>query len=150
MAGLENFDRQYRIIAGPAGQTGFEIGEVTPSQPVPLHISFSFEKTDLSTQNNGKLTIWNLNNEHLGVLNKKDCVVALRAGYGSRLSLIFAGIVSYCTTAPDSADRKTDIELVDNLIQIRDTYVSISYKGVVDWKKIFDDVGAQMGVGRVS
>lgn len=146
MAELENFDRQYRIIAGPAGAAGFEIGEATPSQPVPLHISFSFEKADLSTQNNGKLTIWNLNPEHLAVLNRKNCVVALGAGYGKRLSLIFAGIVSYCTTTIDSADRQTEIELVDNLIQVRDTYVSVSYKGVVNWKTIFDDVGAQMGV----
>lgn len=142
----ENFDRQYRLIAGPAGQTGFEIGEVTPENPVPLHISFTFEKSDLTTQNNGKLTVWNLSPQHLSVLNQKDCVVALRAGYGNRISLIFAGVVSFVTTTIDSADRKTDIELVDNLIEIRDTYISVSYNGNVNWKTIIDDVADQMGV----
>ena len=37
----ENFDRQYRLAAGKAGGMGFEIGETSKSQPVPLHINFS-------------------------------------------------------------------------------------------------------------
>ena len=35
MAGYTNFDRQYRLIAGPAGKTGFEVGATSPSQPEP-------------------------------------------------------------------------------------------------------------------
>ena len=70
----------------------------------------------------------------------------MRTGYGNRISLIFAGIVSYVSTTIDSADRKTEIEVIDNLIEIRDTYVSVSYNGVVNWKTIFDDVANQMGV----
>lgn len=91
MAGYRNFDRQYRISCGPAGGTGFEIGATSPSQPVPLHISFSFQKSDLETQNTGKVTIWNLNKEHLAVLNEKDCVLVLKAGYGTVMPLIFTG-----------------------------------------------------------
>ncbi len=60
--------------------------------------------------------------------------------------MIFAGIVSYVSTTIDSADRKTEIEVIDNLVEIRDTYVSVSYNGTVNWKIIFDDVAAQMGV----
>ena len=73
-------------------------------------------------------------------------MVSLKAGYGSKLALIFAGIVSYVSTTIDSADRKTEIEVIDNLVEIRDTYVSVSYNGTVNWKTIFDDVAAQMGV----
>lgn len=54
---MQNFDRQYRLIAGQAGQVGFEIGE----GPTPLHVSFSFQKADLKSQNTGKVSIWNLN-----------------------------------------------------------------------------------------
>ena len=36
--------------------------------------------------------------------------------------------------------------MVDNLVEIRDTYVTISYVGTVDWRTIFDDVANQMGV----
>ena len=146
MAGYENFDRQYRLSAGPAGSMGFEVGETSKSQPLPLHINFSLQKSDLETQNTGRVTLWNLNPSQLAVLNEKDCMVSLKAGYGSKLALIFAGIVSYVSTTIDSADRKTEIEVIDNLVEIRDTYVSVSYNGTVNWKTIFDDVAAQMGV----
>ena len=146
MAELDNFGRQYRFAAGPKGGTGFEVGETSKTQPVPLHVNFSLQKSDLETQNTGRVTLWNLNKSQLAVLNEKDCVVSMRAGYGNRISLIFAGIVSYVSTTIDSADRKTEIEVIDNLIEIRDTYVSVSYNGVVNWKTIFDDVANQMGV----
>lgn len=146
LAELDNFGRQYRFAAGPKGGTGFEVGETSKTQPVPLHVNFSLQKSDLETQNTGRVTLWNLNKSQLAVLNEKDCVVSMRAGYGNRVSLIFAGIVSYVSTTIDSADRKTEIEVIDNLIEIRDTYVSVSYNGVVNWKTIFDDVANQMGV----
>ena len=53
---MENFDRQYRLAAGKAGSAGFEIG----SGKRPLHVSFSVEKADTSSQNTAKVTIWNL------------------------------------------------------------------------------------------
>lgn len=146
MASYRNFDRQYRLAAGQAGGTGFEIGETSKTQPVPLHVNFSLQKSDLETQNTGRVTVWNLNPSQLAVLNEKDCVVSLRAGYGNQLPLIFAGIVSYVCTSLDSADRKTEIEVIDNLVEVRDTYVTVSYNGTVNWKTIFDDVAAQMGV----
>lgn len=142
----ENFYREYRLAAGKAGSTGFVIGERSKSQPVPLHINFSIERTDLETQNIGRVTVWNLNKAHRAVLDTEDCVLTLNAGYGSRIPLIFSGIVTNCVTTMDGADRKTEIEVVDNLVEIRDTYVSVSYAGRVNWKKIFDDVANQMGV----
>lgn len=141
-----NFDRQYRLAAGKAGGSGFEIGETSKSQPVPLHIDFSFERTDMESQNTGRVTVWNLNKQHIAALEEKDCALSLRAGYGNRLALIFAGIITNCTTTLDGADRKTEIEVVDNLVEIRDTYVSVCYVGTVNWKTIFDDVANQMGV----
>lgn len=53
-----NFDREYRLAAGKAGGMGFEIGEKSKSQPVPLHINFSIERTDLETQNTGRVTVY--------------------------------------------------------------------------------------------
>lgn len=146
MATFKNFDRQYRLACGPSGASGFEVGAVTANCPEPLHVAFSFQKSDLQTQNTGKVTVWNLNDEHLSVLNQKDCALSFRAGYGNVLSLIFSGIISFVTTTREGADRRTEIEVVDNLVQIRDTFVSVSYNGKVNWKTIFDDVGAQMGV----
>ena len=36
-----NFDREYRLAAGKAGGMGFEIGEKSKSQPVPLPVSYT-------------------------------------------------------------------------------------------------------------
>lgn len=141
-----NFDRQYRLAAGKAGGVGFEIGETANNEPVPLHINFSVQRSDLETQNTGRVTVWNLSKQHLAVLDEKDCALSLKAGYGNRMPLIFAGIVASSTTSLDGADRKTEIEVVDNLVEIRDTYVAVSYSGNVNWKTIMDDVADQMGV----
>lgn len=145
MAGYTNFDRQYRLAAGQGGKTGFEIGEVSSTYPVPLHITFSLEKSDLETQNTGKIEVWNLSKAHIAVLEKTNCIVSLRAGYGSNMALIFAGYVSFVSTVMDGADRKTTIEVLDSLTEARNTYVSLSYNGTVNWKTIFDDVAAQIG-----
>lgn len=142
----ENFDRQYRLSIAPSGKEGFEIGETDKDHPIPPHVSFSFDKSDLSTQNTGDLSVWNLSPEHLAILEQKDCLCSLKAGYGDKLSLIFAGIVSFYTTSLDGADTKTDLEVVDNLISIRDTYISVSYNGTVSWKTIISDTAGQMGV----
>lgn len=146
MPTLENFDRQYRFSAGPAGGSGFEVGEPSAEHGAALHCEFSLQRSDLESQNTGKVSLWNLNDSQLAVLNQKDCVASLKAGYGDRISLIFAGIVSFVSTTQDGADWKTEIEIVDNLVNVRDTYVSVTYDGVVSWKKIMDDVAAQMGV----
>lgn len=146
MAGYENFDRQYRLAAGPGGGAGFEIGAVTDECPVPLHIDFSFQKSEKKADNTGKVTVWNLSPEHLAVLNEQDCVLSLRAGYGSNLALIFAGVISQVKISLDEADFKTEIEVEDSLVEIRDTYVSLTYNGNVNWKKILDDTAGQLGV----
>ena len=131
-----------RGVLSKAGSTGFEIG----SGKRPLHVSFSVEKADTNSQNTAKVTIWNLSDEHLAELSKIDCVVVLHAGYGDTRPLIFTGVVTFATTKADGADRSTEIELVDNRIEIRDTYVSVSYSGAVNCKTLIQDTADQMGV----
>lgn len=69
---MKNWDRQYRLSAGQAGSAGFQIGEGAR----PLHISFSVERADTTSQNTAKVSIWNLNDAHLAELNKDDCAVS--------------------------------------------------------------------------
>ena len=138
MAGYTNFGRSYRLIAGPAGGSGFETTE--------LHIAFSLEKTDLETSNTARVEMWNLNDEHKALLKAKNCAVALYAGYGSVMPLVFAGGVSFVSTCPDGTDKKTTIEVEDGLIATKDTYITLSYSGKVNSKSILDDIAGQMGV----
>lgn len=139
---MKNWDRQYRLSAGQAGSTGFEIGEGSR----PLHISFSCERADTDSSNTAKVSIWNLSPEHIAEINKDDCVVSLRAGYGTVMPLIFTGIVTFAKTKPDKSDAVTEIELVDNRVELRDTYVSVSYAGKVNCKTLIQDTADQMGL----
>lgn len=139
---MKNFDRQYRLSAGKAGAKGFEIG----ADARPLHINFSVEKADTDSANTAKVSIWNLNKAHIAELNKDDCVVVLRAGYGTIMPLIFTGVVTFAKTKADGSDEVTEVELVDNRVELRDTYVSVSYSGKVNCKTLIEDTAAQMGV----
>lgn len=104
------------------------------------------EKADTDSENTADVSIWNLNKEHLAELSKSDCVVALRAGYGTVMPLIFTGVVTFASTETDGSDIVTKIELVDSRIELRDTYISVSYVGSVNCKTIIQDAADQMGV----
>ena len=140
---MKNFDRQYRMTAGKPGSVGFEIGGTSP---YALHISFSIQKQELESSNTAKVQVWNLNKANLATLEEKDCYLTLKAGYGNTLPVILNGTVSHSNTKLDGADTLTEIEVVDGLAEIRDTWVSISYAGKVNSKKIVDDIASQMGV----
>ena len=140
------FDRQYRFAAGRAGGSGFEIGATSPERPTAMHISFSVEKSDTETPNTARISLSNLNPEHLAILNETDCVVTLRAGYGNHMPLIFVGTVTYLETSLEGADRETTLEAADGRVELRDTYVSLSYSGSINGKKIIEDIAVEMGV----
>ena len=140
---MDFWDRQYRLSAGAAGSTGFEIGE---GSPMPLHISFSLEKADVQSPNTAKISLWNLSPAHLATLNRKDCVVTLKAGYGSSMPLIFTGTVTNVETESDGADTRTDLEVLDGRKELRDTYVTLSYLSTINSKKVIESVAGEMGL----
>lgn len=140
---MKNFDRQYRMSAGPPGSVGFEIGGTSP---YALHISFSVQKQELESSNTAKVQVWNLNKQNLATLEAENCFLLLKAGYGNTLPVILSGTVSHTGTRKDGSDMLTEIEVVDGLMEVRDTWVSMSYAGLVNTKKILDDTAAQMGL----
>ena len=142
---MRNWKRAYRLVAGVAGQPGFEIGQAADTGRA-LHIKFDLEKTDVSSNNTGTISIWNLNDEHVGVLEQKDCMIALYAGYGSTMPLIFSGNVTEPETALENADRKTDIDVIDGRVAVRDSYISLSYVRETLLQTVFTDCITQMGI----
>ena len=143
---MQNFDRQYRFAVGPAGGDAFEIGRTSLESPTALHIHFSIEKADTETPNTATVSLWNLNPQQLAILNEPKCVCTLRAGYGTRMTLLFVGGVSFVETMMDGSDRETRIEIADGMIELRDTYLSLSYAGIINTKKIIEDIAEQMGI----
>lgn len=134
----QNWIRAYELEAGQAGGTGFKITD--------LKIEFSLTKTEDETANDITLSIWNLNDEHIAELEKKDCVVTLKAGYVGNIKQIFVGYVCFIEGEPDGADWKTTLTIVDGRVETRDTQVSTSYDSGTSSKTIIDDIAKEMGI----
>ena len=132
----ENWMRTYTMRCGKMGKQGFEIGNVNSVTEDCLHVSFSVEKSSEESQNDAKVQIWNLSPKNLSILESKDCVVELKAGYGKNRSLIFVGNVSSAITTLDNADRLTELTVVDGLVELRDTNISVSINGKVNSKTV--------------
>lgn len=145
----KNFIRSYVMKAGKMGRKGFEIGKTSEKNPHALHISFSVEKSTTETPNTAKVQVWNLSDSSLKVLDSKDCVIELQAGYADKNALILVGNVVTVTTSMDGADRMTEIEVVDGRVALRDTYLSVSFKGKVNSKDVFNRVAGAMGLAIV-
>lgn len=145
----ENFIRRYIMKAGKMGKKGFQIGQTSETNPHALHISFSVEKSTSETANTAKVQVWNLSPDNLKILDTKDCVIELQAGYKDHIALILVGNVVTSSTEMDGADRMTEIEVVDGRVALRDTYISISRSGKVNTKEVFDQIAGEMGVSVV-
>ena len=142
----KNWMRKYTLKCGVQGGSGFEIGGSSGEDKEALHISFSVEKSDSESSNTAKVQIWNLSPENISILEQKDCIVELKAGYEGGTATILVGNITAVTTTTDNADRLTELDVVDGRVVLRDTYLSISMNGTVDTKKLYDTIAEQMGV----
>ena len=84
------------------------------------------------------MQIWNLSPKNLKILDKKDCIVELKAGYGDSLALILVGAVTDAVTTADGADRMTEIEVTDGRVALRDAKITLSINGKVNTKDIYN------------
>lgn len=142
---MKNFLRTYSITCGSKGGEGFEIGN-RQSEGDVLHVSFSIEKSNTETPNNGKVQIWNLSPSSLNVLDGKDCILELKAGYGNNRSIIVVGNVVSAITTLDTADRMTEIEVVDGKVELSDTFITMSKNGIVNTKSLYQEIADTMGI----
>ncbi len=143
----KQFMREYRLRFGTAGGTGYEIGERTEACPQPPHITFTVNKTATNVLGNAKINIYNLNDEHISVLeNVGDITVQLSVGYGDRLFNIFTGTVMFCTSTKQGADWCTTLDVICNQTEIVGTYVECSFDKNTPWETIFKDVCRQIGI----
>ena len=140
-----NFHRSYLLSVGENGGSGFQVGNVGGASEV-LHVSFSVEKSDSESANTAKVRVWNLSDGNLRILDTKDAVLELKAGYGNNMALILVGNVTYATTSPDGADRVTEIEVADGRVALRDTNISLSMNGAMNSKDLYERVASRMGL----
>lgn len=142
----KNWMRRYIMRCGPEGQNGFEIGHINSATETALHVSFSIEKSDESNPNDAKVQIWNLSDANLKILEMKDCIVELKAGYEDNMALVLVGSITSSITTMENADRMTELTVVDGNIALRDTAITVSLNGKVDSKEVYDTIAKEMGM----
>lgn len=141
-----NWIRTYTIKAGIQGQEGFTIGNINGPKDIALRVSFDVEKSKDESPNNGKVQIWNLSDVNRKLLESKDCILELKAGYDGDNALVIIGAIASCITTDDNADRMTELEVVDGRIAIRDTYVTLSINGKTGAQQVYENVAREMGI----
>ena len=85
---MDIWNRQYRVRIGKNNSVGREIGKPNENTGRAIRCSFSCEVGDSSSSNTGKITLWNLSDETLRLLEQEDCLIELLAGYGDDLPVI--------------------------------------------------------------
>lgn len=93
------FNRKYKLIIGPPGQTGKLWDD--------LQISFKVEKTGDSATNKAEIEIYNLSESSRNYVSKSDLALILEAGYENNFGRIFAGYTTF-THSTKGASRKDD------------------------------------------
>lgn len=145
----ENFMRRYLLKAGRNGKSGFEIGSISGNAQETLHVAFSVEKANVENPNDAKVQIWNLSNRNLNILEQKDCAIELKAGYGESMTVILVGTVTSAITVRENADRMTELQVVDGLVELRDTVITVSMNGKVNCRTLYQMVADKMGLSIV-
>lgn len=147
--GNENFMRRYIMKGGQMKHEGFQVGNIISAEEAALHVCFSIEKSDAEDPNDATVQIWNLSDNNLRILETKDCIVELKAGYGDNMALVLVGNVTSVITTIDNADRMTEITVVDGNVELRDTVINVSLNGKVNSKNLYQSIANEMGLAIV-
>lgn len=147
--GNENFMRRYIMRCGKMGKSGFQIGNIHDARETALHVCFSIEKSNAESPNDAKVQVWNLSDSNLKILDTKDCIVELKAGYGDNLALILVGNITSVITTMENADRMTEMTVVDGRAELRDATISVSLNGKVSAKDVYKRIANAMGMSIV-
>lgn len=140
------FLRRAVLKVGPRGKPGKEFDG--------LKIQFEVEKNSESFANPGKITIFNLNKDSRGALERKDLVCFLSVGYGEAIGQIFQGDITKVKSEHNGIDWTTQIEAGDGQFAIEQTTFDKSYQAGVTMQTMLNDVigsftGNGLSVGAV-
>lgn len=138
---MPRFNRDYRLLVGPAGRKGVEIAP-------PLRMTFDISKDTKEEPNEIKIRVWNLKPETRDAIVEPDSVAALYAGYAEEDGplLLAYGTVLQGWTYFDGPDVITELDVLDGYAQIRDTVVSLGYGPGPQARLIITDIAKQMGL----
>lgn len=137
------FDRTYRLVIGKKGQDKNAI-VIEP----PMRISFDVEKDVDPEPNEHSIKIYNLSPVTRQAVEKQDMRCVLYAGYEQEqnTTLLCSGDIAYAYSYKEGANWITELFVLDGLIEIRDTVVSLGYASGVNSSLILNDIAKAMGL----
>lgn len=135
------FLRHYKLTIGKKGQQ-----EGMVIEP-PLRIEFDIEKDSESEPNENTIKIYNLAPETRQAIEQPDMRCILYAGYEEEADyLLCSGDIASAYSYHEGADWVTELYVLDGLVEIRDTAVSLGYGKGVKSTQIVNDIASKMGV----
>ncbi|POY46505.1 phage protein [Avibacterium paragallinarum] len=135
------FLRSYQLVIGKKGQK-----EGIVIEP-PMRIAFDIEKDSENKPNENTIKIYNLAPTTRQAVEQPDMRCVLYAGYEQEGNILLcSGDIATAYSYHDNADWVTELYVLDGLIEIRDTAVSLGYQGGVSSTQIVNDIATKMGV----
>lgn len=141
------FNRTYRLLIGKKGETKNAI-LIEP----PMRITFDVQKDVESEPNENSIKIYNLSAATRQAVEKPNLRCVLYAGYSeeNEPTLLCSGDIATAYSYRENGDWITELFVLDGLIEIRDTAVSLGYAGGVSSQLILNDLATQMGLKLVA
>lgn len=115
-----------------------------------LKVEFIIEKTEESTPNTSKISIYNMNPDHRGLAEENELMIQLEVGYKginnqAITGLLFAGDVTLSYTEKKETDYITTFEVGEETNTIVNTIFNKTYKSGYPIKKIVSDLVVSLG-----
>lgn len=129
--------RKTRLIVGKSGGHGRQIDN--------LDIEASIERSADATPDRLHVTVYNLSEQTRGLVNQKDSVCQILAGYDS-LSLLFSGRVVFASTEQDGPDIVTMIDAADGFDAWSMKHVTVDFPPGTTKRQVVDRMAAASGL----
>ena len=136
------FKRKAQVIIKKLGSTDGKLLD-------GVRVSFDIDMDDNKETNTGKVNIYNLSEETIGLLEQKDVSVILKIGYdGKELSTLFIGNVVEYEYDFNGFDVITKITLKDGYIPLTSKKLSLSFAENSNTKQIIEKIVGELNLAK--
>lgn len=141
------FNRTYRLLIGKKGDSQNAI-VIEP----PMRLCFDVQKDVKNEPNEHNIKLYNLAATTRQAVEKQDLRCVLYAGYVQEngATLLCSGDIASAYSYREGGDWVTELVVLDGLVEIRDSAVSLGYAGGVSSQLILQDIANKMGLKMVA
>jgi hypothetical protein len=136
------FKRKAQVIIKKLGSTDGKLLD-------GVRVSFDIDMDDNKETNTGKINIYNLSEETIGLLEQKDVSIILKIGYdGKELNTLFIGNVVEYEHDFNGFDIITKITLKDGYIPLTSKKLSLSFTENSNTKQIIEKIVGELNLAK--